>query len=266
MIAVATARVRCGGKMHRISLMTNGRLRFHDHDRSLWLRETLAIYAGSIAPECRCAAELRWWRTGKRWTGLYLDRTRGIKTPPKALKRERIKRIVDGKVRLLEVLQQASPRAKLATRTEKTAQTLLEEQTDYRRPSGKWAGGEVAVDVCVHPNYFPHIQTSVSTVWSGNGKWSGRNLQIRASLKPHWYLHVHRPGLAIVTDGDKRLFVLDVDPKWRHYDDAYRDTKLARVVRQGRGLGLQDAWALIHTTDRRVVRWLVDNQVAHVQA
>ena len=72
MIALATVRVRClYGKVHSISVMENGRLHFHDHDRSLWLIEDLIRAADDGRPLSRCSAILRMWRSGAPGLSIY---------------------------------------------------------------------------------------------------------------------------------------------------------------------------------------------------
>jgi hypothetical protein len=65
---------------------------------------------------------------------------------------------------------------------------------DYRAPSGKWAGGGVAIDAGLSP--WTAASAETFRVWSDNGKWSGNDLRVHLRVSSSWYRLVRARGLA----------------------------------------------------------------------
>lgn len=116
-------------------------------------------------------------------------------------------------------------------RVQHTIETAFD-RCGYRRPSGKWAGGDVQLNVYIADDR--HVIRCVSETRrsvSDNGKWSGNDLEVDIDILPSWYRRVYMTGRAVI-DGH---LILDVED----------DGRYVWAVKQGRGLQLACARARI---------------------
>lgn len=107
----------------------------------------------------------------------------------------------------------------------------------YRAPAGKWAGGDVQLNVLI-ADMRDTVRCLAETrrAWSDNGKWSGNDLEVDVYVLPSWYRRVYMTGRAVI---DNHL-ILDIAD----------DGRQVLAVKQGRGLQLGCVRARINKAGR----------------
>ena len=220
-----TCRVRCSGKLHRITLMESGHLVFHDHE-SIKAEEVLYVLGGE---RCRCLEVLHLWRERnavKR--GIVCSRL-----PAKLwdayvaavkLSEERGRVATDPGDHLSLPL-----RGRLIKRIRGCVFEAIG-KCNYRRSKSRWAGGAHYDSVLIGTP--ASISGESIKVWSANTGWSGTNSAIYITVPSSWYCNIYRRGLAVV----EGMFVLDVVD---HGKNIYL------VGKQGRGFSIYPAQAII---------------------
>lgn len=240
---LVTAKVRCSGKLHKISLAENGKLIFHDHDKDFFVRER--TYKNLGGEPCRCYKILEAWK----------ELLKGNKTPviiPQELKKFlKEKKALGYKRRFnrsqnLDPLREYTLRERIKIRTRNLAKEELN-KCKYRRSQSTWAGGEheIYIYTCLSSSDV-EIYGASDKVWSSNGKWAGNNSYIKAVIPLYWIPRVYNRGIAAV-EGN---FVLDV---LEELPDGY----IVLAGKQGRGFEVHLWKAKI--TDNKI-KWLERKQ------
>jgi len=223
-----SARVRCSGQLHAISITGRGAVILHAHN--LKSERTMVALGGE---PCRCLQVLEAWRARDR-----KSLPEGLRPALDATTRREKKKRVDPLSLPL--------RDRLTKKMQEIARSNIL-SANYRRSQSTWAGGDHVVLVYPDRGILPaSISGGSDRVWSNNGKWSGNNSYIHATLSPLWLIRVYKRGLAVV-DGS---FVLDI---------ITQDDKGITVLagKQGRGFEVNPAQArVIFDGDTPRLRWV----------
>ena len=189
--------VRCSGKLHQISLTTNGALVLHSHTKAERNAENVLVALGGQV--CRCVQILEAWQAQTR---------RGLPdvfmpSLNKNLERKMYRKVIQTQG---EDLLQLPIHTRIMLRIHRLAITSLE-QCDYRESYSRW------VHVRQNRNIVFANEASICGYSSKarhpnpRHRYTGNNSNIDIRLKMlSWYANVYKKGLAVV-DG---VFVVDV--------------------------------------------------------
>lgn len=243
---LATAQVRCSGKLHKISLTETGRLIFHGHDKGFIAQEQ--AYAALGGEPCRCYEVLKNWR-------IYLarDLKRNISKIPREF-HKLIKEKEDlglqreiSQIKTKDPLKHYTLEKRIEIRTRKIAIQELD-RCGYRRSRSNWAGGvhKIRVYICNSP-LDVKISGESEEVWSDNGKWRGNNSIIKVQVYTHWLPRVYKKGISVVGGN----FVLDVLEELP--DEGY----IVLAGKQGKGFNIYPCKAkILRKNGEYKLKWL----------